>query len=116
MAYKEITGAKTYIKYKDASEGDTLLEDAVFKGTEPNQFGGLNFNFEQQGQSVVLPSCGALKYALEQGKLKVGALYKIDYDGEGVMEKGPMKGKSFHKIKIWEDDTSVEEAQEEVPF
>lgn len=116
MAYVEVTGAKTYIKYKEKKEGETLVEDAVFKGTEPNQFGGLNFNFEEQGQSVVLPSCGALKYALEQGKLKVGALYKIDYDGEGVMEKGPMKGKIFHKIKIWQDDSTLEEPTEEVPF
>jgi len=64
----------------------------------------------------VLPSCGALKYSLEQGKLKVGNMYKIVYDGKGTMEKGPMKGKDFHKIQVWEDDSALEKTTEEIPY
>lgn len=99
--YKEITGVKKYLKYKDFTAGQVVLEDAKYVGTEENQFGGLNFLFEKNSETIGIPQCGVLKYNHTQGKMQVGSLFKIIYEGEKTVEKGPMKGKSFHDLKIY---------------
>lgn len=125
MEYVEITNQKiAYVKYSTCKKDQVLVEGAIFTGTNENQFGSLNFNFTKDGELTVLPSCGALKFNLEQKKLVEGSTYKIVYDGTGKIEKGPMKNKPFHKLKIFKalganDFESVQEKQtseEELPF
>lgn len=121
MEYVEITNNKiTYLKYSTCKKDQVLIDGAVFTGTTENQFGSLNFNFTKNDEAIVLPSCGALKFNLEQKKLVEGSTYKIIYDGTGKIEKGPMKNKPFHKIKIFKaigaNEFEKESSQEEVPF
>jgi hypothetical protein len=124
MEYVEITNQKiTYLKYSTCKKDQVLIDGGIFTGTTENQFGSLNFNFTKDGELLVLPSCGALKFNLKEKKLVEGATYKIVYDGTGKIEKGAMKNKPFHKIKIFKgvsanDFESVQnkDTEEEVPF
>lgn len=108
---------KKYVKYSEAKAGDILVEDAVFIGTETNQYARLNFLFEKDGAIYALPECGALKFNNNQNKIKTGHMFKIIYDGTAIMDKGAMRGKEYHKLKIYSKSPNGQvETPDSVPF
>lgn len=108
---------KKFIRYSEAKAGDVLVEDATFIGTETNQYSRLNFLFEKDEVVYALPECGALKFNNNQGKMKTGNMFKILYDGTGIMDKGAMRGKEYHKLKIYSKSANGQpDTTDSVPF
>lgn len=109
--YQEITQTR-FIDFKTQQIGDVLVEDGVFVRTEKNKYNGLNFLFKTASETVSI-SCGSLKYNYDQGNIKEGMIFKIVYDGEGVMKKGPFAGKPFHQVKIFAKGDTFDKPEDE---
>lgn len=111
-------GSRSYRSWKKWSEGDYLI--GKFKKQYEDQFGNPGYevavietDFAEEGDNLNegdilgLNSCGGLNYKMEE--VPENAVIKVEYMGTDVMEKGPMKGKEFHKVELSVDETTVEQ-------
>ena len=105
MRFVERGGSVNYKPWKEWKEDDFVVGEYVNQKTD--KFGKPSYtlrvidsNIElQEGSSLALNSCGSLNYKMEQ--VAEGAIVKVVYTGTGVVEKGQMKGKDFHKVDLF---------------
>ena len=118
--FRQIGGARSYRGWKNWEVGDTLTGKFIKKFED--QFGNPGYEIEvietdfqdgkniEEGKVMGLNSCGSLNYKMDD--VDPGSVIQIEYNGnDGVVEKGPMKGKNFHDVNLSvADDNMVESA------
>ncbi len=103
--YKQIITQRKFISYKDAKEGDVLVEGTLVK-TVPNKFGkGVDWLFETDGSDVhtVLNHAGSLAKIFEDNSVDLGDKVKVVYGGSFTLDRGAYKGRPCHDFKVWVD-------------
>lgn len=110
MAYREVGGEIHYPKYNQAQEGEILAEGKYHKSYEGN-YGTEYEIIAENGQRIVLGSARALEKSMEY--VTPGNNIKVVYNGTGTVKSGPMKGKSFHKFRVFEDKPAMQEVDPE---
>ena len=118
-------GAAKYIgswkKFKEENEAGTLIVQGEYLGTVQGTYGDL-YQFEQDGQKVVLNYAGHLKYLINE-YLEEGDMCQVYYGGTEVLQKGAFAGKETHKFELAlakkekkEEPVLDEEAEESIGF
>jgi hypothetical protein len=105
-------GFPKLIKYTELEDNETIFEMARYDGSTQSKFGTLYLFYDMREQeSASIPSCGILKYHIENGNIEEGDLVKLTFLGKEVMTKGAYKGKEANtlEIEIWDDQEEVEE-------
>lgn len=118
MAFKEISGARTYIRYEDFSssyeEGEPLLivEGRYLGQYTDSRYGGARYEIEKDdGEVVVLARSGSLDMKMEH--CKPGDLLKFYYNGKKMLGKNhKFAGKFFHDISVFKDTNESEISDE----
>lgn len=101
MAFEEVGGSKTYVKYSECKAGDVVVE-GHFIGSVPSKFGGNNHEFRtESGKIVSLNKSGQLDYCLKH--IAVGDYVRVVYEGKTILDKGTFKGKEAHNFKVAKD-------------
>lgn len=102
--FQSISSFGKLILFKNCEEGDIVVEYGTFLGESTNQYGSLfNFCEVDSNEKITLQSTGKLKWLFENGSLIEGKRYQVRFLGEGKIEKGTWKGKSFFNIDVLED-------------
>lgn len=114
-------GAAKYIgswkKFNESNEAGTLIVQGEYLGTVQGTYGDL-YQFEQDGQKVVLNYAGHLKYLINE-YLEEGDMCQVYYGGTEVLQKGAFAGKETHKFELAlakkekKEEPAVEEEAEE---
>ena len=95
-------GAAKYIgswkKFKEENEAGTLIVQGEYLGTVQGTYGDL-YQFEQDGQKVVLNYAGHLKYLINE-YLEEGDVCQIFYAGTEILQRGAFAGKETHKFEL----------------
>lgn len=103
--YKKVKGTRVYKKWSEWELGDFVVGKLIEVGED--QFKKANYivevietSFEdiQVGSNFCLNANGSLDYRMED--IEVGTVIRVEYEGEGIMEKGPFKDKKFHKVGL----------------
>lgn len=102
MAFKTVGGARQYYKYSECNEGDMLINNGKYLGSEQGKF-GIQHLFEVEGVTHVLNSAGQLNYLVEK-HLSPNQRCNVIYKGTITLEKGPMAGKDSHQFEMQVDD------------
>lgn len=102
MAFKTVGGARQYYKYSECNEGDMLINNGKYLGSEQGKF-GVQHLFEVEGVTHVLNSAGQLNYLVEK-HLSPNQRCNVTYKGTITLEKGPMAGKDSHQFEMQVDD------------
>lgn len=121
MSFKEVSGARNYRAWDQWGEGEFITGKYSATGDQPTAYGDQKWyeievddsNFPcDGGKTLRLNGCGALDSKMAE--IEVGSIIKVQYDGEGVMPKGPFKGKPFKDIKVFvaDEDTKVESSSD----
>ena len=119
--FKAVKGERTYKKWNQWEIGDYVIGKLTEVGED--QFKKANYivevmetSFEDVvvGKNLCLNSNGSLDYRMED--VEIGTVIRVEYEGEGVMEKGPFSGKKFHKVLLeiaQEGEVEVEDSVED---
>lgn len=109
MAFKKKNVDKKFLKYKECSVGDILVEGVYEKQGEDN-FGGITHEFRTDNNEIqVLNSAGHLNYLMNEYAV-FGDYCRITYEGTVTLEKGRMKGKDSHTFTIEIDDEKFDKS------
>jgi len=104
MAYEDIGGKKTYIKFKECKV-DQILVEGTFAAEVQGKY-GVQFEFNcDDGRVVVLNGSGQLKHKMQW--IREGDKVRVTYMGEELLTTGPMSGKYAHQTRV-QKDTSEE--------
>lgn len=103
MAFKKVGGPRKFFKYNDCTEGDLLVDNGEFLGTEQGKYGVQHVFRELSGDEIVLNSAGHLNYQVEK-YLDIGTRCNITYAGKITLQNGPMAGKESHQFSMEVDD------------
>lgn len=104
MAFTKVNTQTYYPNLKASKAGDKLVDNGIYTGSKQGQF-GLTHMFDQKDGKTVGISGKTLDYLVDEaGKILAGKAYNVYYDGQGVVEKGPLAGKPFHKFALEVDD------------
>jgi hypothetical protein len=108
MGFKEVGGARTYLKYKDCVKGQVLVEGRYVRSFEGKY--GIQYEYIQDdGEVIVLNKAGQLDYKMDF--IKPDAIVKITYDGHIILDKGTYKGSKSHQFTVLCDDDFAEEPE-----
>lgn len=99
--WQKIETVKKYFRYKECRPGQVLIQEGVYIGDSPNQFGRDNHDFkEKDGTIVCLNASGQLDYIL-QNNVQKGDTVRIVYGGKSTLEKGRYKNKEAHNFEVF---------------
>ncbi len=95
---KEVSaGGEGEVQYIKPAELDAL--EGTFQGVVESNYGP-NYKFElEDGSIAIVNGCGALNKKML--KVAAGTFVRLENGGKKPIESGPMKGKSFHDIKVF---------------
>lgn len=105
FSFKKVKGARQYKKWNEWEVGDFVVGTLVEVGTD--QFSKANYIIElletsmedlELGKNFCLNSCGSLDYKMED--VEIGAVIRVEYEGQVELEKGPFKGKLAHTVDL----------------
>lgn len=103
--FKKLKSERVYKKWSEWELGDYVVGKLLEVGED--QFKKANYvvevietSFEDVavGKNLCLNANGSLDYRMAD--VEIGTTIRVEYEGEGVMEKGPFKGKTFHKVGL----------------
>ncbi len=103
--YQRVKGERIYKKWNEWEVEDFVVGKLIEVGED--QYKKANYIVEvietslegvEVGKNLCLNSNGSLDYRMED--VEIGTIIRVEYEGEGVMEKGPYKGKKFHKVDL----------------
>lgn len=113
-------GNKTYRSWKKWTEGDVLI--GKFLSQYEDNYGNPGYDVQviecdfseegdilEEGKIIGINSCGGLNYKMEE--VPLGSVIRVEYDGTDFMDKGPMKGKEFHKVNLGVDESTANSTQ-----
>ncbi len=111
-------GGRKYLKWSDWNPGEYIVGKYI--QSYEDQFGNENYEVQiieaevegielKEGDLFGLNSCGGLKRNMED--VAYGSYVQVTYNGKGVMEKGPFKGKPFTDVSLEVDDSGVNTAE-----
>lgn len=118
--FKTVIGQSSYRPWKNWSVGDFLVGKYVAETQDT--FGNPNYKVEvieakfedgkepKPGTVFTFNSSGSLKKAMPT--IDFGQVVKVIYKGEGVVEKGKFKGKTFHNMEVLVAPTAAAESQD----
>lgn len=109
MAFKKRNVEKSFLKYKECSKGDILVEGVYEKQGEDN-FHNISHEFRTEDNIIqVLNSSGHLNYLLNEYAV-FGDFCRVTYEGMITLEKGRMKGKDSHTFSLEIDDEKFDKS------
>lgn len=91
------------VKPKQLAEEGTTGELFIgrYLGEAPNSLNPDSPDYKFRGGNdslIFLSSCGSIKRQMKD--VKAGDIVRVSYEGQGVIKKGPMKGKKVHNFTI----------------
>lgn len=104
-------GGRKYKAWKEWEENEYLV--GRFIEEYEDSYGNPGYEVEviesdvedfKEGDIVGLNSCGSLNHKMS--KVQKDAVIKIIYAGKDVMDKGKYKGKEFHQVEFFLDESS----------
>lgn len=116
--FRKVKGSRTYKKWSEWELGDFVVGKFIEQGQD--QYKKNNYivevietSFEdvKVGSNLCLNANGSLDYRMED--LDIGTIVRVEYEGEDVLEKGPYKGKKFHKVSVEVAESSLDTTTEE---
>lgn len=114
MAFKQVAGARTYYKYAECTDGQKLVDDGEFVGTEEGKFGVQHIFRQRDSKVVCLNSAGHLNWLVDN-HVKPGSRCNVYYAGKTTLTKGAMAGKEAHNFSLEIDDEAAVTAPAELP-
>jgi hypothetical protein len=115
--FRRVGGSsRQYKKWADWGEGDAVIGKYLGSGERESQFGLQTYHdidpmeVDTDGVSLDktlrLNSCGSIDNQMDE--VAEGSIVKVTFNGKGIIESGPMKGKEFNDVTVEvaeEDDT-----------
>lgn len=114
MAFQKVAGARKYYKYAECTDGQKLVDDGEFVGTEEGRFGVQHIFRQRNSEVVCLNSSGHLNWLIEN-HVKPGNRCNVYYAGKVTLAKGAFAGKQAHNFELEIDQAEKVTAPAELP-